>query len=87
MPEDTSSHAQRFGAKLRELRHRRNISAKQLAEALGYQSKEAMTMIETGKRNPSVQLVVKASLYFGVSTDVLLRDDLELDPPDESGVP
>ncbi len=40
----------------------------------GYVSK-----LETGKQKPSIELLLKISLYFGVSTDQLIRDDLELD--------
>jgi transcriptional regulator with XRE-family HTH domain len=84
MSENESSYSQRFGEKLRTLRKMHNLTREQLAEAFGYKSENHITLLETGKRNPTAQLIVKVSLYFGVSTDVLLRDDLDLDGDDNS---
>lgn len=38
-----------------------------------------ISRIEGGQRTPSSELLLRMSLFFEVSTDRLLRDDLELD--------
>jgi transcriptional regulator with XRE-family HTH domain len=70
---------QRFGEKLRTLRTRHGLTLRDLAAELGYTNYGHISLIETGKRAPTAELVLKVSLHFGVSADVLLRDDLELD--------
>jgi DNA-binding XRE family transcriptional regulator len=34
--------------------------------------------IETGKRKPTLEFTIKVSEYFGVSVDVLVKDELEV---------
>lgn len=70
---------QRFGEKLRTLRRRNNMSYVDLAQALGYASISQISQLETGKRKPTAELVIKVAKLFHVTTDVLLLDDLELD--------
>ncbi|KAA3663401.1 MAG: XRE family transcriptional regulator [Chloroflexi bacterium] len=70
---------QRFGEKLRILRQRQGMSLRQLSSELGYSSHNHIANIEKGKRNPSVELVLKIAKLFQVSTDQLLWDHLELD--------
>jgi transcriptional regulator with XRE-family HTH domain len=70
---------QRFGEKLRVLRKRRGLTVRQLATMLGINSHSHIVEIERGKNKPSVELVIKAAELFDVSTDCLLRDNLELD--------
>lgn len=50
----------------------------QLAEHLET-SHAQISRIESGQRTPSSELLLKISLFFDVSADRLLRDDLELD--------
>lgn len=69
----------RFGEKLCTLRKRRGLTVRQLAAMLGINSHSHIVEIETGKNKPSVELVIKAADLFDVSTDRLLRDNLELD--------
>ena len=71
-------HAQRLGEKLRTLRKRRGLTRQQLAEVFGYRSGTYVTLLENNKRKPSPQLIVEIAQYFGVSTDALLRDELEV---------
>lgn len=61
------------------LRNREAISLRKLAADLGFSSHNHLAGIERGERKPSVELVIKIALYFNVSTDRLLMDDLELD--------
>ena len=70
---------QRFGHKLRILRQGRGLSVRQLSADLGIKSTGYITRLEKGRRYPSIPLLVKISLYFNVTTDQLVRDDLELD--------
>jgi transcriptional regulator with XRE-family HTH domain len=72
---------QRFGEKMRVLRKRRGMTIIGLAEALGYAptSNSYISEIETGKRHPKIEFVLKVAHYFGVTTDQLVQDDIELD--------
>jgi len=70
---------QRFGEKLRELRQRHQLTLVTLADELGYTGHGYLSELESGKKLPSLDLLLKVSLFFNVSTDCLLKDDLELD--------
>jgi transcriptional regulator with XRE-family HTH domain len=70
---------ERFGEKLRTLREQRGLTVRDLASALGIKSSSYISKLEKGAKIPSTPLLLKISLLFGVSTDQLLRDDLELD--------
>lgn len=68
----------RIGEKLQTLRLQRGLTMTQLAEQLET-SHAQISRIESGLRTPSSELLLKISLFFDVSADKLLRDDLELD--------
>ncbi|MDM8526874.1 helix-turn-helix transcriptional regulator [Anaerolineales bacterium HSG24] len=68
---------QKFGTKLRSLRTNQGLSYRQLATMLGV-SYGHLAGIEAGKHNPSAELVLKIAKFFGVSTDQLMDDELEL---------
>ena len=70
---------QRFGEKLRRLRKRRGLTVRELAEALGYSAHSHISEVETGKREPKVAFILKIADFFQVTTDQLLRDEVELD--------
>ena len=70
---------QRFGEKLRVLRKRRGLTIRQLAPLLGFPSHSYISEIETGKKKPSLELVIKIARLFDVSVDQLVKDELELD--------
>ena len=70
---------QRFGEKLRKLRRRRGLTVRELAEALGYSAHSHISEVETGKREPKVAFILKIADFFQVTTDQLLRDEVELD--------
>lgn len=38
-----------------------------------------VSQLETGKRTPNAAMILKIADLFGVTTDVLMRDELELD--------
>ncbi len=68
-----------FGEKLKLLRTVRGLTLKRLATALGMDAHGYLSELESGKKLPSAILVVKLARLFDVSTDVLLRDELDLD--------
>lgn len=57
------------------------MTATQLAEALGYaaSSNSYISEVETGKRRPKIEFVLKVSRFFDVSSDMLIKDELELE--------
>lgn len=69
---------QRFGEKLRLLRTRRGMTLTELAHALGYTAHGHISELEAGKKVPTVQFVLNVARLFGISTDELLKDELEL---------
>ena len=68
----------RIGEKLQTLRQQRGLTMTQLAEYLET-SHAQISRIESGLRTPSSELLLKISLFFDVSADTLLRDELEID--------
>lgn len=68
----------RFGEKLHDLRIGRQLTLHQMAAALGYATHAYISEIETGKKVPTVAFVLKVADFFHVSTDALLRDELEV---------
>ncbi len=69
----------KLGEKIRALRKQRGLSLRQLACILEIKSHSHLDAIEAGKSMPLVELLVKIADLFEVSTDRLLKDDLELD--------
>jgi len=69
----------RFGEKLRVLRTRRGLTLKELASALGYVAHGHISELEAGKKMPTAEFVLKVAILFDVTTDQLLRDELDLD--------
>jgi transcriptional regulator with XRE-family HTH domain len=72
---------QRFGEKVHALRTHRGMTVRELAQALGYTAHSYVGDVENGKRRPPADFVLKVALLFGVSTDALMRDDLDLELP------
>jgi transcriptional regulator with XRE-family HTH domain len=69
---------QRFGEKLHALRKRHNVTQSQLANQLGFAGPPFISNLEKGREKPSAALILKIADFFGVTTDVLMRDELEL---------
>ncbi|MDM8529671.1 helix-turn-helix transcriptional regulator [Anaerolineales bacterium HSG25] len=67
-----------FGEKLRTLRKRRGLTLRQLAPLLGVQYSFVGKM-ERGEKVPNTAMVLKIATFFEVSTDQLMRDQLELE--------
>ena len=68
----------RFGDKVRTLRERRGLTVRQLAALLEISSHSHIVLIESGKRKPSVELLLKLMEVFEAGCDQLLDDDLEV---------
>ena len=68
-----------FGEKLRTLRKRAKLTQQELADRLGYTDQSFIALVERGKRNPTVEMVLKVSNLFHVTADRLIRDELDLD--------
>ncbi len=60
-----------LGNKIKLLRDTKNISQKELAEAIGV-SDVMISMYEQDKKSPSLPTIIKLAKYFNVSTDYLL---------------
>ncbi len=69
---------QRFSEKLRILRKRHGLTQRQLGEQADI-SKSFIKDLECGYRNPNASHLLKISRFFGVSLDVLMKDELDLD--------
>jgi repressor LexA len=71
---------QDLGKKVRRLRERVGMNQTELALILGLsaQSKGVISEIESGKKLPKAELIVRLAQYFDVSTDYLLRDDIDV---------
>jgi transcriptional regulator with XRE-family HTH domain len=74
----------RFGEKLHTLRTRSNLTLSQLAERLGYSTHAYISELEAGKKMPTALLVLRVAREFDVTTDELLKDELELSEPGDN---
>lgn len=76
----STSELQNFGQKLHTLRTRRGLTLKSLAATLGMDTHSYLSELESGKKAPTALLVLRVARIFGVSTDTLMRDEIELEP-------
>ena len=81
-----NSDVHRFGEKLRTLRIHHSLTLKELAYALGYKAHGHISELEGGKKVPTVGCVLSVARLFNVTTDELLKDDLdpEIQPSDKA---
>ncbi len=68
----------RFGEKLRTLRKRNGLTQKQVGDMLGV-SRVYIVQLEKGQKTPNAAMILKIADIFGVCTDKLMRDEVELD--------
>ena len=68
----------RFGEKLRILRKQHELTLKQLGDMLDVHN-TYVSQLEKGKKIPNAAMILKISHIFNVSTDKLMKDELELD--------
>jgi transcriptional regulator with XRE-family HTH domain len=67
----------KFGEKLKSLRQQRGLTMRQLGELLEV-SDSYVSKMETGDKIPNVVMVLRVANLFEVTTDVLIRDEMEL---------
>src|SRR5690554_5619603 len=72
--------------RLKELRKSRGLTQEELANSIGI-TKNFVTMVESGKRKPSYEVLDKIADYFDVSTDYLLGRTNILRLSKESNIP
>lgn len=71
----------RLGEKLKALRASRGWRQGQVATAVGYSNHSTYNKLENGTApQPSARVVLRLARLYGVTTDVLLRDELDLPP-------
>ena len=63
--------------KLRLLRHRAGLSARQVVGQVHCCSAPALYSYETGRSLPSVYVLIKLAQFYGVSIDYLVTDNLD----------
>lgn len=73
----------RFGEKLNKLRTRHKLSMQSLARLMGHTAHGYISELENGKKLPTVEFVLRLARLFNVTTDELLKDELELEMDDE----
>lgn len=76
----SSPEIRRFGQKLQFLRQRQGLTLKGLAASLGYSAHGYISELEMGKKIPTAEFVLRVARLFDVTTDQLLKDELELPP-------
>ncbi len=68
-----------FGQKLHFLRTRNNFTLQQLANKLGLTAHGYISELENGKKLPTAEFTLKVARLFNVTTDELLKDEIELE--------
>ncbi|MDF7637537.1 helix-turn-helix transcriptional regulator [Leuconostocaceae bacterium ESL0958] len=66
-----------FGQRLKQLRQEKGITQKQVAEAF-YTSRQNISSWENGKTYPNMKDLIHLSDFFGVSLDVFLKEDQQV---------
>ena len=55
------------------------MTLKELASALGLTAHGYISEMEAGKKKPTADFVLKVARYFKVTTDQLLKDELDVE--------
>ncbi len=74
---------QQFGHRLRDIRARQGLTQTELALRLAPISRAYISMVEAGRKAPSIAFVLLCADLFGVSSDDLIR---QAEPADDSSV-
>ncbi len=67
----------RFGEKLHTLRKHRGLTLMQLGDMLEVNN-TFISKMERGQKTPNAAMILRIADLFDVSTDKLMKDDLEL---------
>lgn len=78
MSSSAQKEIQKFGQKLHFLRTQRGMTLKELAAALGYSAHGHISELEAGKKLPTAEFALSVARLFDVTTDLLLKDELDL---------
>jgi len=73
----------RLAEKLKAIRHNLSLSQSQMLAALGMENaynRSAISGYELGSKEPPLPILLKYARQAGVSTDVLIDDEQELQP-------
>lgn len=62
-----------FGVRLKGLREKRGWTTYELAEKIGF-SQAYVSLLETGIRRPSTEVMIQVSKVFGMKVPALLKD-------------
>lgn len=65
-----------IGTKIRFLRKQRSLTLKILSRKLGYATHGYLSEIETGKKTPSMDFIMKFCEFLEISIDQLLKEDI-----------
>lgn len=68
---------EKFGEKLRVLRTQRGLTTRELGVLLDV-SYSYIASMERGKKLPNIAMAIKIADIFGVTVDVLVRDEIRL---------
>jgi transcriptional regulator with XRE-family HTH domain len=68
---------ERFGAKLHQLRTRQGLTLAELGNLLGVHN-TFVSQLEKGRKLPNAEMILKVANTFNVTTDQLMRDELNL---------
>lgn len=69
---------ERFGEKLRTLRKSHGLTLRELGDILNIHH-TYVSQMEKGKSTPNASMILKIARHFNVSTDRLMKDELEID--------
>lgn len=72
-----------LGAKVRHLRLKHKFSQAEVAQRLGLAGQAFISHIETGRRDPSLDVTIRIAVIFTASMDYLLRDTVPVEAVDE----
>ncbi len=72
MPKTTKETLKGLGKKVQKLRRERNLTQEELAHELGI-SRVYMGYIEQGRESPSLKLLMKMAMKFGVKVENLFH--------------
>ena len=64
---------------MNKLRTGNDLSMQKLARLLGYTAHGYISELESGKKPPTVEFVLRLARFFHVTTDALLRDELDIE--------